>query len=98
MHRLEVSCVVRPICGSLGAKGLIIFTLILLINFNKAFYRHRKRDEKSTPSCSVVKYLFGVNFYLTCESESFHKNYFFGLNSEPTEICFLITIIYLGQK
>jgi hypothetical protein len=27
MQRLEVSCAVRPIYGSLGAKGLIIVTL-----------------------------------------------------------------------
>jgi hypothetical protein len=77
-------------------KALMLI-LILTRNFKKASYRHLKRDLQSTPRWSMVKYFFGLNPYLICESESFYKNSYFGLCSYPHIELTLITKINIGQ-
>lgn len=68
-----------------------------MTNFNNVSYRLHKRDVQLTHRCSLFKYFFGLETYLTCETESFYKNRFFGLSSYPTDNSLLITKLNIGQ-
>jgi hypothetical protein len=48
MHRLEVSCAVRPIYGSLGAKGLMNAVLEVKFMFSRRVPKTDKYKNKVT--------------------------------------------------